>query len=226
MHYFINFIILKSISLPTKKEIIQAFQNLDYNSLTGLLSQKVNCMNLPVHLFLNQIQETLNQHYSEVKTFDTIAEGICSCDCCYNKKAYRLVSQNNYALDLYLEEVENKVKSIQLCHGFKPNDSKYDDLETIYIQFYIDDRLDFMPSEDYLPKKHQVKKALEDFKTLKLNDDSTIGVIKAWSLRHNSIYQQFRSELPFENGLYRAFDEFEKIVKDVEQKLNSRKVSI
>ena len=212
--------------MPTQKEIIQAFQNLDYKSLTSLLSQEVNCKNLPVHLFLKQIQETLNQHYTEVESFDTIAEGICTCDCCHNKKAYRLVSQNNYALDLYLEEVENEVKSIQLCHGFKSNDSKYDDLETIYIQFYIDDQLDFEPSKHYLSKKHQVKKALEDFKSLKSNDDSTIEAMKEWSLRHNLIYQEFRSDLPFENGLYRAFDEFDKIVKHVEQKLNSSKASI
>lgn len=192
-----------------------AIKTLDFKSLGIFLCDKHSYMGVSKKLFLDKLESVfLTEEYKHINEFTSIIPGTCNCDCCYDKKAYRFVGKDKIALDLYFEFISDKITNILLCHGFKSLETTNDECESIYFYFYNDDLLNFVPSQEYLDKKHKVNQAMDDYSILKKSEITT-HALKCWTIKHQDIYNDFLNEIPYTNNLYRSFDDFDKLCHSI-----------
>jgi len=203
------------------QQIISYIKALNFKALDNYVDDHKVFMRVPKTLFIETLEKELRSHrYEGLKSFDTILEGVCNCDCCKGKTAYRFVSNNNIGLDLYFKVVNGEVEDIALCHDIKVEDTTHEVLQTVYFYNYSDDKVDFIGNQEYHLDKNNAELAVNDFKSLVANNSFiNIEALADWRERHKDIVIK-QSEDPFAQGLFRAFEEFEPICVKINGILN------
>ncbi len=207
--------------MTTLNRIIKAIKALDFQKAIDLLPEGFTCYGIPKPIFFETLANTLKSKYPEVVQFNQVVDGICTCDCCNYKESLRFISNNDLALDFYFKLENNQITDIRLCHAFKTNDDELQDLQTIYFYCYKDDNVNFRPNAEYKRNKHLVKDAMEDYLILIAFGDPSIEQLREWRDKHSFIIFEFENEIPFVNGLFRAFHQFEMLVTKVNSIINN-----
>jgi hypothetical protein len=125
-------------------------------------------------------------------------------------------------LDLCFELTNDKIRDIRLCHQFEAAEPEEREYKSVYFYFYKDDAIDFSPDQSFIKLKSQVEKAFRDYKALEEADELNINTLKDWRDKHQQVYVEFINAMPFIHNLFRAFDEFDRVVWKVDSILKGK----
>ena len=209
--------------MTKKQRIINAFKNLDFETLEVLLDDEKPYMDVPKKTFLEALKSGVRSSKG-LLSYETIEEGICN-SCHKGCKAYRLAAKNQPSLDLFFEGTDENVTDIYLC-----NDIKFDGYENeedhprIYFDFYEEEKVTFSPSLEYLLNTQDIDQAIEEYCGLEEKGLVSIEDILYWFNQYKHIENQINErDDSFERKKYKPYVAIEILFLQVSEVINNYK---
>lgn len=180
---------MDSPSITQKEAFLFYLQRMDMDMLDIILPDNISFFGVAKTVFIERLSYILNQHKLAGETgLLTINHKVKTSN------AYYLTSK---ILDIEQEFIiEEKKGNITNITSSLTMNSSYEELEQLHcleLFFGIDERLDFMPTNDYLIRLQRCTNAFEEI----INDKITILdkiSISYWVKKHKSLYKEIKNE--------------------------------
>ncbi len=198
--------------MSEKQQLIQAFKSLDFDALHYLLDNKRSYMNVSKDLFLSKLKQEIDR-YSDLSLFEKVIEGTCY-HCNKGCKAYKFTAENLPSLNLFFEENEGIVTDIYLCNALKVDTPDENDWN-IYLSFFEEEKVNFVPSLKYHIDLQKVENATEDFNNLAASNLVPIQELIHWYNKYKSLADELNLNNPFDNLNYKAFEHLDSLYSKV-----------
>ncbi|MBL0261019.1 MAG: hypothetical protein IPQ10_08120 [Saprospiraceae bacterium] len=207
-----------------KKElIIESFQKMDLNMLDILLDENRTYQDATKEVFLEKLNIVFSKLKNNGDTLLSTYEGFCNSDACHNKscKGYSFVgNKSKKHIDLIFEELDNDVKDICHCNGFKTYETFVETENLIMIDVKNDEKADFKPSINFLIISQKCKLAYEELIHYQ-NKIIDKEVYLTWLAKHHSLYDSiirfssYYSEIDKFYWLYNRMEEMKEFCSQV-----------
>ena len=198
--------------MSEKQQLIQAFKSLDFEALHNILDNKRSYMDVSKDLFLSKLKQEIDR-YIVLNFFEKVIEGTCD-QCNKGCKAYKFTAENLPSLNLFFEENEGIVTDIYLCNALKVDTPDENDWN-IYLSFFEEEKVNFVPSLKYHINLQKVENATEDFNSLAAGNLVPIQELIHWFNKYKSLADELNFNNPFESSKFKAFEHLDSLYSDV-----------
>lgn len=198
--------------MSEKQQLIQAFKSLDFDALHNLLDKKRSYMDVSKDLFLSKLKQEIDR-YSALNLFEKVIEGTCGY-CNKGCKAYKFTAKNLPSLNLFFEENEGIVTDIYLCNALKVDTPDENDWN-IYLSFFEEEKVDFIPSLKYYLNRQKVESATEDFNCLASSNLVSIQELIHWYNKYKSLAADLNLNNPIISLKYKDFEHLDSLYSEV-----------
>lgn len=198
--------------MSEKQQLIQAFKSLDFDALHNLLDNKRSYMDVSKDLFLSKLKQELDE-YSDLNLYEKVIEGICEY-CNKGCKAYKFKAENLPSLNLFFEENEGIVTDIYLCNALKV-DTPDENERSIYLRFFEEEKVNFVPSLKYYLNRQKVESATEDFNRLASSNLVSIQELIHWYNKYKSLAADLNLNNHIVSVKYKAFVNLDALYSEV-----------
>lgn len=195
-----------------KQKIIEAIKSLDFIALEDLLDENRSYMDVTKGLFLSTLKKKVAV-FNNLNNFNEVIEGNC-CYCNNGRKGYKFIAYDIAYLDLFIEEINNKVTDIYLCNALVTETPSNNEFK-IYFKFYDDQKVKFKPTIDFLNLVHRIENAIEEFNKLELFGLIPVNQILNWFNKMAAIENDIKYNYKSKHKDYKAFQNYKSIYFEV-----------